>query len=283
MKKNILRHLFARFASKHTWADSRMLYKQYLSYCKSAPDLDEQIWRLLKSNYDLRKKYGRQFKIVSLGWSCLPRTLATFTMLKAGKKAGEKSMPFDLAGNPPKSVAHFLHTDFSDYFSDKWLFDKANNWWMNDPATGVFYAHDMDCKENELEKIVARYRARIENFREALHFPGPVLFIMHKATHLRHVPLNHNAAEDFEEVAREIKRIRGDKPFKILCFACDHNEPATHIEGAEFIRLLWPDARYIWHLEERHTPEGVRFEMAFGEHCRNALLSMLKENNILKK
>ncbi len=283
MEQHFFRNLSAKIGSKYAFsADRRMFCKQFLEYQKSAPDMADTVWDILKKNYDLRKKYGSQFKVVSLGWSCLPRTLATFTMLKAGKKAGEKSMPCDLALTPPAALAQFLKSDFQNYISEKSFFDTDNGYWVSDTQNGVSFVHDKDCSAEDYRKLADRYHARINHFREALNFPGPVLFLMHKATHVLYQEVNHPVS-DFEEVAREIKRIRGDKPYKILCFACDHNETATHIEGAEFIRLPWPDAKYIWHHEERHTPEGVRFEMAFAEHCRNALLSMLKENNILKK
>ncbi len=251
-----------------------MLYKQILEYQKSAPEIADQVRKILKENYDLRKRYGSRFKTVSLGWSCLPRTLATFTLLKAGKKAGEKSMPFDLTLTPPKTLARCLKTDFRDFILAESFFDADKGYWVSAPTDGISFVHDKDCGAKDLQKLSTRYQARIENFREALNFPGPVLFLMHKATHVLYQEVHHRDS-DFEEVFREIKKLRGDKPFKILLFACDHNDTTTGIEGAEFIRLPWPDAKYIWHHEERHTPEGVRFEMTFAEICRKALLALL--------
>ncbi len=280
MSKHFFRDFFTRIGSKYDFsADRRMLYKQILKYQKSAPGMEKQVRDMLKANYALRKKYGSRFKIVSLGSSCLPRTLATFTMLKAGKKSGEKSMPFDLALTPPKALARYLRTDFRDFFSERAFFDTEKGCWVSDdPADGLSFYHDKDCGINEFKKLTARYSARIENFREALNFPGPVLFLAHKMTHLLFKETISYSPCEYEEVFREIKKIRGNKPFKILFFVCDHNDTTTGIEGAEFIHLLWPDAKYIWHHEERHTPEGVRFEMAFAENCRKALLALLEEN-----
>lgn len=282
MSKQIFRTFLSRLGSKFAFsADKRMFCKQFLEYQKSAPDMADSVWDMLNRNYALRKKYGSQFKIVSLGWSCLPRTLATFTMLKAGKKAGEKSMPCDLALTPPAALAQFLRSDFQNYISGKSFFDTKNGYWISDTEEGGSFVHDKDCGADDYRKLADRYHARINNFREALNFPGTVLFLMHKATHVLYQEVNHSV-NDFEAVFREIKRIRGDKPFKILLFSCDHNDTTSDVNGAELIRLPWPDAKYIWHHKERHTPEGVRFEMAFAEYCRNALLSMLKENEILK-
>ncbi len=270
MNKHFFREIFSRLGSKYAFsADRRMFYKQLFEYQRSAPESANRVRDILKANYTLRKKHGSRFKIVSLGWSCLPRTLATFTMLKAGKKAGEKSMPFDLALTPPGTLANCLKTDFKEFLSERSFFHTEKGYWISDSADGIEFVHDMDCGIKDLSKLSARYQARIENFREALDFPGPVLFLMHKATHVLYQEVHHPDS-DFESVFREIKKIRGSKPFKILLFACDHNETSSRMEGAELIRLPWPDAKYIWHHEERHTPEGVRFEMAFAEICRKA-------------
>ncbi len=258
----------------------RLLLKSYSKVCECAPEYSSEVGNALWKNYRLFKKYSGQYKIISLGWNCMPRTLTTHCLLKPSKGAGEKSMPFDLAGSPPKAVQHFLETDFSDYFSGVWSYDEKYKWWRNDPSNGAFYPHDKDCGPDDLEFLKKRFSARIANFREAVKFDGPILFVMHKVTNIFDRPTGHTR-EDFESVCREIARIRGNKPYKILIIASDHDETCTEISGASFVLHPYPDEKYTWHnYSERFTPAGVKYELGLYNIFRSELEELLRSSGV---
>ena len=150
----------------------RLLLKSYMKVCECAPEYSSEAWKSLYSNYRILTKYSGKYKVISLGWNCMPRTLATHCLIKPSKGAGEKGMPFDLSANIPKTVAHFLKTDFADYFTGSWSYDTGRNCWRNDPSNGVFYPHDKDCGPDDLDRLQKRFAGRINNFKEAVQFPG---------------------------------------------------------------------------------------------------------------
>ena len=113
-----------------------------------------------------------------------------------------------------------------------------------------------------------------------LNFSGPVLFVMHKSTRDEQQTPVQQKSTDIERVCKCVEKLRNGKPFKILIFVCDHNDTCDHIDGATVINLPYPTADYVWHLDERFTPEGVTFETTFTKICRQELISMLKEANI---
>ena len=275
LKCNLLFYLSRIVPSK----DFKMLCKQYLKTCDAVPEMAKPAWKCIIANYKFRKKHAGIFKIVSLGWGCMPRTLLTLWMLKASKGVGEKGMPFDLAATPPEAMAHFLENDFADYFEGNWVYKNKNiyNCWFNEAWDNVFFPHEIGLKNSEadLAELKRRMAGRINNFREAVAFDGPVLFVMHRAALEERMPAEHKA-EDVERVCRKIAEIRGDKPFKILIFTCDHNDNCSKIAGAEVVKYRYPHAGYVWHLNERFTPAGVKFEIGFLDICRNALNELCK-------
>ncbi|MBR7121603.1 MAG: hypothetical protein IKC94_05130 [Lentisphaeria bacterium] len=258
--------------------DFKMLYKQYLKYCDAVPEMSKEIRKCIFGNYKFRRQHRGEFKIISLGWSCLPRTLLTLWMLKPSKGVGEKGMPFDLIASPPAAITHFLKTDFADYFEGNWVYKTTNGHacWHNEAWENMLFPHEIGLSDSEedLTKLKSRVAKRIENFREAVTFDGPVLFVLHKATWWEGIPLDHKA-EDIECLAREISRLRGNKPFKILAFSFDHDDACEKLAGCTLVRQPYPHAKYIWHEAERFTSSGLKFEMQFMETCRRALSDLL--------
>lgn len=259
----------------------KMLCKEYLKVRDNAPEMAKQAWQCFTDNYKLRKKYSGQYKIISLGWNCMPRTLLTLWMLKPSKGSGEKGMPFDLIGTSPGAVAHFLENDFADYFAGKWVYKTLNGYtcWYNEIRDNISYPHEHWCDSTAegLKALQKRVAERINNFREAMAFEGPVLFVCNKSKLWDTIPLDHKT-EDIEDVCREIARLRGGKPFKIVVWACNHNDECEKIEGAKLLKILYPHAQYIWHREERFTPAGVKFEIELMNACRDALEELITES-----
>ena len=247
-------------------ADRRMLLKQYIKVIEVIPEAADEVWQMLQQNWKFQKKNKKNIKIVSLGWGCMIRTYTTLYMLKPVKSCGEKSMPFDLVMSPAATLLHFLKTDFSDYFTGEWFYDYENSWWANDPATGVYYAHDKDCGPDDLKKLTERISKRIDNFREVMDFPGMLFFIIQKRS--------CDDARLYQEIKEELARKRQGKPFRMLVLACDLDEKCREIDGLEYAYYPYPSQDHIWHEPEmRFTPIGMKYELAIAKIFRDFICS----------
>ena len=132
----------------------------------------------------------------------------------------------------------------------------------------MFYPHDKDCGPDDLEKIQNRLRNRIGNFREVMDYPNLIMFVMHKKA--------DGKVEDIERVCRKIVELRKGKPSKFLVMACDLDETATAIEGAELCQVPYPSADFHWYDPKmRYSAEGIRHEMKFVSICREVLCKTL--------
>lgn len=158
------------------------------------------------------------YEIVSLGQNCLPRLYCTRNFLKKTKKMGELSIPFDLAGHRLKAIIHFLENDFEDYFNDlQYMETMEISCWFNSKFD-CQYNHDRDCGKNDYDKFVTRFKSRIENFRKIINSDKFIFFILASF---------ENKTEDINQLYETLKKIRGEKPFKLIVadftFSLDDN------------------------------------------------------------
>ena len=142
-----------------------------------------------------------EYEIITLGYNCQPRTYLTYNELIPTKKAGRKTMVFDLNFHPTKSVTYVLNNDFLDYFENfEYDFYEPfgnNNWQIK--KLKIIFNHDNDCKENEFEKIKNRYQRRINNFKEAINTDKFLFFV--------HSPDETATIEDINDLYKTLKRI----------------------------------------------------------------------------
>lgn len=215
------------------------------------------------------KKMENEYNIVSLGGNCLPRTLLTRYLLKPRKADGELSCVFDLAIHfDVKAIIEYIETSFESYFDD-FEFSEEKNYWVKN-KTRQFYSHDADCGKNEKEKLVERYKKRIENFYKYLNDPKPTLFV--------HAIKNPKMKD---ELYNCIKRIRSDKPFEfaVVNFGKDmvNDNPNIHLLNSKF-----PSENYDWWVDY-DTKEGKVFEKNIAVFCENIIRNHLKCNVIKVK
>ncbi len=114
----------------------------------------------------MQNQSSQEYKIVSLGNNCFPRRILTESGIKPSKEEGECSLPFDLAVNPIESVIQLLNNNFNDYFDDLY-FDENIYLWKNSKYN-IVYNHDKDCGYDDKQKLVTRYKNRINNFRNLI-------------------------------------------------------------------------------------------------------------------
>lgn len=243
----------------------RMMTEQYVKITGKFPEIANELWTFMNDNRKFMLKHRHEYRIVSLGADCMPRTYSTVHMLKPCKAAGEKGMPFDLANTEPATLVHFLENDFADYFTGEWSYDFEHKRWRNAPWSNMFYPHDKDCDETCLEKIQNRLRGRIENFREIMDFPGLVVFVAHK----RH---ESNAA-DLDRAAGKLLELRKGNPTRVAVIATDWNEQDNVVmQHAKYIRLRYPNEEFRWYDGvQRFTFDGMHHEMNFVREVRKTI------------
>ena len=250
-----------RFIPDPHW---RLMTEQYMKVSGKIPEISGELWNFMNDNRKFMKKYSGNYKIVSLGADCMPRTYPTVYMLKPCRAAGEKSMPFDLARTPPQGLVRFLENDFADYINDKWQYDHENGRWLNDPATGVRYSHDRDCGPDQLAELHKRVQRRINNFHEMLKFPGLVFFLLHKRL--------EGDIKDIDRACAALRKMRKDLPTKIVVIANDQSEEPSELENAEYFLLKHPLNAHDWFEPEvRFTVEGIHYEMQVVKLIRQLL------------
>ena len=114
----------------------------------------------------MQNQSSQEYKIVSLGNNCFPRRILTESGIKPSKEEGECYLPFDLAVNPIESVIQLLNNNFNDYFDD--LYFDENIYLLKNSKYNIVYNHDKDCGYDDKQKLVTRYKNRINNFRNLI-------------------------------------------------------------------------------------------------------------------
>ena len=148
-----------------------------------------------------------KYEIVSLGWNCQVRTYLTMYGLIKTKAQGRLSMPFDLAVFPTASVSKLL-VDNSDYFSGLeygFMEDARRMEWQNLKYNSRL-PHDLDCGEEDREKITERYKQRFKNLKATIE-SDDFLFFVHNV---------QGTTDQINELYKKLKNLRKDKPFKLI-------------------------------------------------------------------
>ncbi|MGL4758153.1 MAG: DUF1796 family putative cysteine peptidase [Patescibacteria group bacterium] len=163
----------------------------------------------------------RHYKIVSLGYDCLPRTVATFWGLKPRKKSGELTCPFDLSLHPYTSVIEAIKTDFSNYLNPNFLashlveksYDENDKFiCIKNTYYNCIFSHERreEFRNNNFAKLIALYKTRINNFYQYIN-SSPILFIIHSKQNLEVEPLIQILSNKFPQLKFKIMLILSGK------------------------------------------------------------------------
>ena len=223
-----------------------------------------------------RNKNLGKYTICSLGWNCLPRMLPTEWRLKANKKMGELSCPFDLAGHQAKVVADVIEKDFAGYldnvihYTDDRKFMGEYKADFFNPDWGIMYVHDEDCKT--LADFKKRYTARVENFRRVLNGDKPVLFVYNAR---KDTSKNVDKPEEIQKLCDVVmSRVHNKKSRFVVITPYDIGE----IKGAHVYLAKWPVPDYNWWVPlHRRTRYGIRWERQVIGFLYNELKDMIGE------
>jgi tetratricopeptide (TPR) repeat protein len=215
------------------------------------------------------------YKLISLGFDCLPRTIATRWGIKPSRLQGEKSCPFDLAFHSYSNIYHLLKNDFQDYLDPQYLQTIPYDLY---PNKSIVFNTKYFCKfnheygeswqKNNFLNFRERYRQRIENFYDYLH-SNPILFILN-------LPYDRPAfipTELVDIIARKFP----DLYFKILVINTNLNDGENHLQSedsrilSEYIPL--PSSAYQWSMSKYYTSEaGIEFEREIASCMKKAII-----------
>lgn len=163
--------------------------------------------------------YKKNF-YVSLGQNCFSRMKLTTYGLKAKKKQGELSCPFDLSNMPVDSIAKILNSNFKDYFVNLY-YDEVDEMWKNSRYL-IQYPHDYNLF---LPDMMLRYQKRIDNFQNMVANQKKLVFVL--TTFDRNFEI-----ESLNQIYEYLKLNRKEHCFKFFVISfVDENSPAKNIRN----------------------------------------------------
>ncbi len=201
----------------------------------------------------------KRVNIIPLGQNCMPRVILTRYGIKPHKFQGELTYPFDLAVFGIPEITKTLKTDFNEFFDN---LEYKNNCWIKTPNC-IEFCHDKRFKENDKQKLIDLYSKRIENFRNTINDETPVLFVQILGDY-----------EEIEQQYNELKRIRGDKPFKFIIIDTENIVPEINLENVFIKKIPLPSKDYKlnwWKKEYYNSKDGRLFEKQIAEFCKEVL------------
>ena len=187
-------------------------------------------------------------KIIPLGQNCIPRTILTRWKIKPSKIMGEKTYPFDLAVFGMPEITKCLRTDFNEFFDN---LEHKEECWRKAPNC-IYFTHDKRFKEKDKNKLINLYTKRIDNFREVINKAENILFVQ---------VLGED--EDIINQYNELKRLRGDKPFKMAIIDTQNIIGELNIDNVYVLKQPFPSEEYKnnwWKKEYFSGKEGILFE-----------------------
>lgn len=139
---------------------------------------------------------------ISLGTNCFVRMVLTKFHLKAFRKDGELSCPFDLCTTPIVSLAEILENDFSDFFDEVEVKPNGENF------INKKYSIDFPHEENlTLNDFITRYKKRIKNFRSISQEKSLKKYVLT-------CEQSSFTVEQLNRIYNSLSKIRNGKPFK---------------------------------------------------------------------
>lgn len=155
---------------------------------KLQPDnfkLRYSLFNLTQSQQNYLNLQSYNYRIVPLGYDCIPRTILTRWGIKHSKAQGELTCPFDLSHHSYDSICELIESDFADYTNSEYL--KPIFTEVHDGGTvfvrnikyhcGFNHERGWHWIENNFELFKTRYQKRIQNFYQYLN-DYPVLFVL---------------------------------------------------------------------------------------------------------
>ncbi len=203
--------------------------------------------------------------IISLGSSCLPRTILTRQGYKQTKAQGELTLPFDLAIHRYDKLCEIIESGFEDYCNPNFLTVTYDDYIENTKYNVRFNHESMYGKNkvytaNNFAKFIERYEARIANFYSYIGDDN-ILFVCEYKTYPSR--LNQVIKSVFPKLTYTIVMLNTFFEKKALMSYFYPFE--TYEEEIDYYPLPFPADDYAWWEPEHFTSDfGVKFENRIG-------------------
>jgi len=212
---------------------------------------------------DVTDKYN--FTYISLGYDCLPRTLAAKYGIIPSRKAGRLTGPFDLAVHPLPAVIKLLSDNFTDYDSADYEITNGNTARLK--KLNILFNHDQIPQyfENDFKILKEVYLKRAKNFQTYAQ-KEHLLFV----ANIR--PQDYAFLPSFCDLISK----KYPKAMLVLLFTKTPPNNLHQINAnTKTIISLIPRDNYSWFMiNDFGTPEG----MAFEHNIITTLVDIIKTN-----
>lgn len=193
------------------------------------------------------RKLTPKHRFISLGFDCLPRTLATKYGVIESRAAGRLTCPFDLSVHPLPAVVELLQNDFAGY-QEPDQYGRTARGMPCHQRLGAVFNHDLDeaLAADNFAQLRVLYEKRAQNFREYARRPN-ALFV----ANIR--------AEDASSVPELVDVVGAKYPdAKLVLISTDGGLIKAPVE---VISSDIPRPDYSWFMvQDFATPEGLAFE-----------------------
>ncbi len=152
------------------------------------------------------------YEFVSLGYNCLPRRIFTECGFIKTAQQGQVSFPFDLCVTHLSSLNRILQNNFKDLLQNIVFNDEAGLY--HNAKYRIEYNHDKDCPNSSegKEKIVSRYKKRIQNFQGIMQSDAHIFFVCNAFS---------PSENEFNKLYKNLKKLRKGKPFTLIVLDLD--------------------------------------------------------------
>lgn len=233
------------------YEDQLKAAKQYLIFCS-------------KRREEIKKSLAHgNYKLVSLGFDCLTRTVATRWGLKKTKKEGELSLPFDLAVNRTSVIINLLNYDFYGFMDPKKLKINAKKKIYHCKYKTIFnHERDKMFYKDSFLQLRKMYERRVLNFRDLKNVSAPTVFV-------HSLPPMHSRKEIVDLAAAVDRYFPSQNVFLVILNRWEENPLIDYnaLYQESPIRLVYHHEQRVGEYPWHHplffsSPQGQKFEMS---------------------
>ncbi|NQE36002.1 DUF1796 family putative cysteine peptidase [Microcoleus asticus] len=203
--------------------------------------------------------------IISLGYSCLPRTILTRQGYKQTKTQGELTLPFDLSIHSYYGLCNIIKSKFKDYCNPDFLILTQDKYIENTKYNVMFNHESMNgnyeiYSANIFAKFIERYEARITNFYRYIADDNILFVCQYKEYPSR---LNWVIKSVFPQLTYKIVALNTFFPRETLISYFDPVE--VYHKEIDYYALPFPSDNYAWWEPQHFSSDlGKKFENSIG-------------------
>lgn len=213
--------------------------------------------------FSFKLPFAAKNKYVVLGDSCFARRMLTSYGVKASRRQGEKSCPFDLILFSVPKIVDMLENNFEG-FIENLAFSEEKGCWV-ETTNDILFLHDKFCA-NQKNLLMERYQKRIVNLYEALHSIDKKIFVSV-------ITIEDSDIESVNRVYNYLEKSRkGDFEYAVFYLNTSGKEFDTSMLNTNIKFLVAPtdqNYRKNWFASEmRNKPEAKKIEKEFVNFIR---------------